>query len=317
MSSSPTCARTRSTRSTWSRRARWTGIPASSTAASAGTGCGDPTGTGRPTTSAPSGPDRAFRSSWPIREGVPLNARGGIGDHISGLAALAGLLAAVLEQRHTGRGPRRRGVAPADRDLRPRLGPEPPGHLGQGRTGRGAPLEPDAAHELLPDRRRPLVLLHGLGSGPAHRQCVPGPRPPGSALGPSLRRCDRHPPQPHRGHRRAGRGHRGAVPRRLGRALRPRRCVVGPGARAGGRPRGSAAGGERRLPLQRGTRPAARPGARSTVRSASRISRCGRRRPRPSSGSTPTRCSPNWPGDARQRGTVSPEPGPGPAGPGR
>jgi len=37
-------------------------------------------------------------------EGVPLNARGGIGDHISGLAALGGLLAAVLEQRHTGRG---------------------------------------------------------------------------------------------------------------------------------------------------------------------------------------------------------------------
>jgi crotonobetainyl-CoA:carnitine CoA-transferase CaiB-like acyl-CoA transferase len=37
-------------------------------------------------------------------DGVPLNARGGIGDHISGLAALAGLLAAVLEQRHTGRG---------------------------------------------------------------------------------------------------------------------------------------------------------------------------------------------------------------------
>ena len=37
-------------------------------------------------------------------DGVPLNARGGIGDHISGLAALAGLLAAVLEQRQTGRG---------------------------------------------------------------------------------------------------------------------------------------------------------------------------------------------------------------------
>ena len=37
-------------------------------------------------------------------EGVPLNARGGIGDHISALAALSGLLAAVLEQRHTGRG---------------------------------------------------------------------------------------------------------------------------------------------------------------------------------------------------------------------
>lgn len=37
-------------------------------------------------------------------DGVPLNARGGIGDHVSGLAALAGLLAAVLEQRHNGRG---------------------------------------------------------------------------------------------------------------------------------------------------------------------------------------------------------------------
>ena len=37
-------------------------------------------------------------------DGVPLNARGGIGDHVSGLAALAGLLAAVLEQRHTGHG---------------------------------------------------------------------------------------------------------------------------------------------------------------------------------------------------------------------
>jgi crotonobetainyl-CoA:carnitine CoA-transferase CaiB-like acyl-CoA transferase len=37
-------------------------------------------------------------------DGVPLNVRGGVGDHISGLAALAGILGAVLEQRHTGRG---------------------------------------------------------------------------------------------------------------------------------------------------------------------------------------------------------------------
>ena len=37
-------------------------------------------------------------------EGNPLNARGGIGDHITGLAALAGILAAVLEQRQTGVG---------------------------------------------------------------------------------------------------------------------------------------------------------------------------------------------------------------------
>lgn len=37
-------------------------------------------------------------------EGVPLNARGGVGDHITGIAALAGILGAVLEQRDTGRG---------------------------------------------------------------------------------------------------------------------------------------------------------------------------------------------------------------------
>lgn len=37
-------------------------------------------------------------------DGNPLNARGGVGDHITGLAALAGILAAVLEQRATGRG---------------------------------------------------------------------------------------------------------------------------------------------------------------------------------------------------------------------
>ena len=37
-------------------------------------------------------------------DGNPLNARGGVGDHITGLAALSGILAGVLEQRATGRG---------------------------------------------------------------------------------------------------------------------------------------------------------------------------------------------------------------------
>jgi crotonobetainyl-CoA:carnitine CoA-transferase CaiB-like acyl-CoA transferase len=37
-------------------------------------------------------------------EGNPLNARGGIGDHITGLAAVGGILAAILEQRATGQG---------------------------------------------------------------------------------------------------------------------------------------------------------------------------------------------------------------------
>ncbi|HUA94827.1 MAG TPA: CoA transferase [Acidimicrobiales bacterium] len=36
--------------------------------------------------------------------GNPLNARGGVGDHVTGLAAAAGILGAVLEQRETGRG---------------------------------------------------------------------------------------------------------------------------------------------------------------------------------------------------------------------
>jgi crotonobetainyl-CoA:carnitine CoA-transferase CaiB-like acyl-CoA transferase len=37
-------------------------------------------------------------------DGNPLNARGGVGDHVTGLAAAAGILGAVLEQRETGRG---------------------------------------------------------------------------------------------------------------------------------------------------------------------------------------------------------------------
>lgn len=37
-------------------------------------------------------------------DGNPLNARGGIGDHITGLAALAGVLGAIIEQRQTGHG---------------------------------------------------------------------------------------------------------------------------------------------------------------------------------------------------------------------
>jgi len=37
-------------------------------------------------------------------EGVPLNVRGAVGDHITALAALSAILAAVLDQRATGRG---------------------------------------------------------------------------------------------------------------------------------------------------------------------------------------------------------------------
>ena len=92
-SSSPTCGPTPSTSSASSPRPRWPATPASSTAASAATACAGRTGTARPTTSAPSGPARGCPSRWPTATGVPLNARGGIGDHITGLAALAGILA--------------------------------------------------------------------------------------------------------------------------------------------------------------------------------------------------------------------------------
>ncbi len=77
-------------------------------------------------------------------EGTPLNARGGVGDHITGLAALAGLLAAVMEQRATGRGPRRRGLAAAHGHLRPGLGPRAADDPGQGGAGRTEGAEPGA-----------------------------------------------------------------------------------------------------------------------------------------------------------------------------
>ena len=69
-------------------------------------------------------------------EGNPLNARGGIGDHITGLAALAGLLAAVLEQRADRTRPGRRGLAAAHRHLRARMGPGSADDPRQGRSGR-------------------------------------------------------------------------------------------------------------------------------------------------------------------------------------
>ena len=50
-------------------------------------------------------------------EGNPLNARGGVGDHVTGLSALSGILAGVLEQRGHRPGSGGRGVAAADRRL--------------------------------------------------------------------------------------------------------------------------------------------------------------------------------------------------------
>ena len=51
-------------------------------------------------------------------DGVPLNARGGIGDHITALAALSGVLAAVMEQRADRTGTGRRDLVAPHRRVR-------------------------------------------------------------------------------------------------------------------------------------------------------------------------------------------------------
>ena len=189
-------------------------------------------------------------------EGVPLNARGGIGDHISGLAALAGLLAAVLEQRQTGRGRvvevslLRTGTYVLGWDLSL-----------QETVGKVAKSE--ARH----NNQTPLMNSYRTKDGrwffftglEADRHidsvCRALGRPdllgdPRFADARALRK------QPGRGHRRPRR-HRGrADPRRVGRALRRHGRVVGAGAGAGRRARGPATRRQRRVPraAQRGRR---------------------------------------------------------------
>ena len=106
-------------------------------------------------------------------EGNPLNARGGIGDHITGLAAVGGILAAILEQRATGQGRvvevslLRTGAYVLGWDLGLQMTD------GQGGPGRAEGPQPGAADEPLPGRRRPLVLLHRPRGLPAHRCGLP------------------------------------------------------------------------------------------------------------------------------------------------
>ena len=93
-------------------------------------------------------------------EGVPLNARGGIGDHITGLAALSGILAAVLEQRQTGAGRvvevslLRTGAYVLGWDLGLQMG------LGKVAGPESRAAQSGAVDEPLPRRRRALVLPH-------------------------------------------------------------------------------------------------------------------------------------------------------------
>ena len=253
-------------------------------------------------------------------DGVPLNARGGIGDHISGLAALAGL-------GGSGRGARaapdraracRRGLPAADRDVRARVGPQPAGDRRQGGEVRGAALQPDAADELLPDQGRPLVLLHGARGGPPHRPRAACAGPDGPARRPPLRRRQGAPQEPHRGDRRARRHRRRADARRVGRAPRRRGRLVGTGPGAGRRARRPPARRQRRVP------PTPRRHRRDDAPIHQRPGELLRPARRPGgAGAVPRRAHRGGPGRARGRAgaraerPVRPDRGPGPAGPGR
>ncbi len=137
-------------------------------------------------------------------DGSPLNARGGIGDHITALAALAGLLAAVIEQRATGRGRvvevslLRTGAYILGWDLGLQMA------LGKVAGIGAAARQPGAAHEPLSGVRRPLVLLLRARGRAAPAGRLPGPRSSGAPRRPAVRHRHEHPAAPHRGHRRPG-----------------------------------------------------------------------------------------------------------------
>ena len=78
--------------------------------------------TGRATTSARSGPARASRAPPRPMASAPPGLRGGLGDHVTGLATTAGILAALLERERSGKGQRRRDLAAAHGHVLPRAG---------------------------------------------------------------------------------------------------------------------------------------------------------------------------------------------------
>ncbi len=250
-------------------------------------------------------------------EGVPLNARGGIGDHISGLAALAGLLAAVLEQRQTGRGRvvevslLRTGayVLGWDLSLQENLGKV-------------------AKSEARQSNQTPLMNSYRTKDGrwffftglEADRHIGPVLR----ALGRTDLRDDPRfesagaTAEPHGGHRRPRRHRGGADAGRVGRAPRCRGRVVGARPGTGRRTRRPPARRQRRVPeaAQRGRRddaavdqragellgPSSGEGGAGAV--ARRAHRGGALRIGRAPGSAPT-------------GRLRPDRGRGPGGPGR
>ena len=319
---------TPSTSSTSRPRRRSPGTRTWCTAASAATASEARTATARPTTSAPSGPGRGSRCQMADESGNPLNARGGIGDHITGLAALSGILAAVLEQRQTGIGRvvevslLRTGayVLGWDLGLQMLLGKVSPA---ESRHHNQSPLmNPYRAADgrwffftgLEADRHIGAVARALGRARPAGGRAV-------------LQRLG-HPQEPDRVHRPPGRDHRRAAAGRVGGAVRPRRRVVGAGADAGRGRRGPAAAGQRRL--RRGGGRCGAIGQRSG--DLLRRDTGGSPSASPSWVRTTTRCWPSWTlapaahaadqGSAPSHrpvgeGDLSRRPVPGRAGPGR
>ena len=130
-------------------------------------------------------------------DGNPLNARGGIGDHVTGLAALAGVLAAVLEQRHTGRG--RVVEVSLLRTGAYVLGWDLGIQMALGKVAGAEPRHRNQAPLMNPYRAGDgrWFFFTGLEADPPPARGVPGPRPPRPARRPPLRRA----PRPIRKHR--------------------------------------------------------------------------------------------------------------------
>ena len=161
-------------------------------------------------------------------EGTPLNTRGGIGDHITGLAALGGLLAAVLEQRATGHG--RVVEVSLLRTGAYVLGWDLGLQMTLGKVARAEPRDRNQAPLMNPYRAADgrWFFFTGLEASRHIGRGLPRPRSSRPRRGPALRRCILHPAQPHGDHRRTRRDHRRAALVRVGGALRTRGCLVGP-----------------------------------------------------------------------------------------
>ena len=153
---------------------------------------------------------------------------GGIGDHITGLAALAGLLAAVLEQRATGRG--RVVEVSLLRTGAYVLGWDLGLQMTLGKVARAEPRDRNQAPLMNPYRAADgrWFFFTGLEAARHIGAVCRALGRPELLEDPRFADAARHPAPPGRGHRPPRRDHRRAPARRVGRALRRARACGGP-----------------------------------------------------------------------------------------